>query len=432
MLSRTLGSAGSRSSQRPARLCAGDRYTRFSGIEVRVVPENVTNAPKTPIAASREPLVEDKLLIAKRGENFEQVMRGAGAAPDQIRAMIQAFGGKVRVCRPAGRPGPAGPLCAGPAPGRCPPDRPRFASDQWPARRHGRDQRQGRVRRRSTCPSRTWSVRSAAAEARTTRREDEERAAAAAPASTRASTRPALRTTCRARLIDELVRIFSYDLDFQQRVARRRQSRGDLHRGRRRRARPEILSAALTDRRRDAARLPLPGAEDGLIEYFDEDGRSLKKFLLRKPIADGDHALRLRHRATTRSSAIRRCIPASTGPTASARRSSRPATAPCIKAEWASGYGRRIEIQHANGYVTTYSHQSRFAKGIGPGAKVRQGQVIGYLGNHRPLDRPAPALRGRGQRPLRRPDEDPRAARTRARRPRARRVQAPARRRSRA
>ena len=52
-----------------------------------------------------------------------------------------------------------------------------------------------------------------------------------------------------------------------------------------------------------------------------------------------------------------------------------------IKAEWDSGYGRRIEVQHANGYVTAYSHQSRFANGISPGAKVRQGQVIGYVGN---------------------------------------------------
>jgi murein DD-endopeptidase MepM/ murein hydrolase activator NlpD len=52
-----------------------------------------------------------------------------------------------------------------------------------------------------------------------------------------------------------------------------------------------------------------------------------------------------------------------------------------IKAEWDSGYGRRIEIQHANGYVTSYSHQSAFAKGIAPGVKVRQGQVIGFLGN---------------------------------------------------
>jgi murein DD-endopeptidase MepM/ murein hydrolase activator NlpD len=52
-----------------------------------------------------------------------------------------------------------------------------------------------------------------------------------------------------------------------------------------------------------------------------------------------------------------------------------------IKAEWDSGYGRRTEIQHANGYVTAYNHQSRFAAGIKPGAKVRQGQVIGFVGS---------------------------------------------------
>ena len=78
MLSRTLGNAAAPASTLLSYAPATD--TRFSGIEVRVVPENVTNAPKTPIAASREPLVEEKLLLAKRGENFEQVMRGAGAA----------------------------------------------------------------------------------------------------------------------------------------------------------------------------------------------------------------------------------------------------------------------------------------------------------------------------------------------------------------
>ena len=52
-----------------------------------------------------------------------------------------------------------------------------------------------------------------------------------------------------------------------------------------------------------------------------------------------------------------------------------------IKAEWDGGYGRRVEVQHANGYVTAYSHQSRFASGVRAGARVRQGQVIGYVGN---------------------------------------------------
>ena len=51
-----------------------------------------------------------------------------------------------------------------------------------------------------------------------------------------------------------------------------------------------------------------------------------------------------------------------------------------IKAGWDSGYGRRVEIQHANGYVTTYNHMSGFGRGISEGGRVAQGQVVGYLG----------------------------------------------------
>ena len=52
-----------------------------------------------------------------------------------------------------------------------------------------------------------------------------------------------------------------------------------------------------------------------------------------------------------------------------------------IKAEWDSGYGRRIEVQHANGYVTSYNHHvplREAASRRAPGCS--QGQVIGYLG----------------------------------------------------
>jgi murein DD-endopeptidase MepM/ murein hydrolase activator NlpD len=51
-----------------------------------------------------------------------------------------------------------------------------------------------------------------------------------------------------------------------------------------------------------------------------------------------------------------------------------------IKAGWDSGYGRRVEIQHANGYVTTYNHMSGFGRGIVEGVRVTQGQVVGFLG----------------------------------------------------
>ena len=51
------------------------------------------------------------------------------------------------------------------------------------------------------------------------------------------------------------------------------------------------------------------------------------------------------------------------------------------KAGWDSGgYGNQTLIRHANGYVSSYNHQSAIAKGIKPGAKVRQGQVIGFVG----------------------------------------------------
>ena len=50
------------------------------------------------------------------------------------------------------------------------------------------------------------------------------------------------------------------------------------------------------------------------------------------------------------------------------------------KAGWAGGYGRQTIIRHANGYETSYNHQSAIANGVMPGAKVRQGQVIGYVG----------------------------------------------------
>jgi murein DD-endopeptidase MepM/ murein hydrolase activator NlpD len=45
------------------------------------------------------------------------------------------------------------------------------------------------------------------------------------------------------------------------------------------------------------------------------------------------------------------------------------------------GYGNVVRIRHAHGFVTLYGHVSTFADGIQPGARVRQGQVIAYVGS---------------------------------------------------
>jgi hypothetical protein len=50
-------------------------------------------------------------------------------------------------------------------------------------------------------------------------------------------------------------------------------------------------------------------------------------------------------------------------------------------AGWKGGYGNFVEIKHPNNFTTTYGHLKSFGKGIKAGAKVKQGQVVGYIGS---------------------------------------------------
>ena len=120
--------------------------------------------------------------------------------------------------------------------------------------------------------------------------------------------------------------------------------------------------------------------EDGAFDYFDEDGRSAKQFLLRNPLPNG----KFRSGFGGRRHPILGYSKMHTGVDWAA-----PAGSPIIaagngvveKAGWAGGYGKQTIIRHANGYETSYNHQSRIGEGIKPGVKVRQGQVIGYVGS---------------------------------------------------
>ncbi|HMB53779.1 MAG TPA: M23 family metallopeptidase, partial [Thermoanaerobaculia bacterium] len=50
-------------------------------------------------------------------------------------------------------------------------------------------------------------------------------------------------------------------------------------------------------------------------------------------------------------------------------------------AAWGKGSGKMVKVRHPNGYLTAYLHLSRFAAGIRPGARVRQGDVVAYSGS---------------------------------------------------
>lgn len=50
-------------------------------------------------------------------------------------------------------------------------------------------------------------------------------------------------------------------------------------------------------------------------------------------------------------------------------------------AGWKGGFGKYVEIRHANGYMTSYGHLKDYGRGIKAGAKVKQGQTVGYVGS---------------------------------------------------
>jgi len=119
---------------------------------------------------------------------------------------------------------------------------------------------------------------------------------------------------------------------------------------------------------------------DGSVDYFDQNGKSAKQFLLRNPVPNGvfrsPFGMR-RHPILGYSrmhSGVDWAAPRGTPIIATGNGT-------VEKAGWTNGYGYQTLLRHANGYVTSYNHQNAIARGVTAGARVRQGQVIGYVGS---------------------------------------------------
>ncbi|RDE08858.1 M23 family metallopeptidase [Pelagibacterium lacus] len=180
--------------------------------------------------------------------------------------------------------------------------------------------------------------------------------------------------------IDRIAAMFAYDLDLTRRV-----SPGDsieilLSGTAETQEEQELLYVALTlgNTVRELFRFQ---TADGVIDFYNPDGETGKQFLLRRPLEGGGT---LRSRYGYRSHPIFGDYRLHSGVDLAARTGT-PIYAGgdgiVEMAQWYSGYGRYVELRHANGYNTAYGHMTAIADGITPGTSVTQGQVIGYVGS---------------------------------------------------
>jgi len=183
-------------------------------------------------------------------------------------------------------------------------------------------------------------------------------------------------------IMTQLIRAFSYDVDFQREI-----QPGDSF---------AVLFEQMNDEDGNLAKtgdllyasLTLSGTkieiyrftpESGFPDFFNPHGESVRKALLRTPI-DGARitsGFGMRLHPILGYSKMHKGIDfgAPTGTPIFAA-----GDGVIAKLGREGGYGNYIQIRHNSEYSTAYGHMSRFAKGLHVGSRVKQGDIIGYVG----------------------------------------------------
>ena len=184
-------------------------------------------------------------------------------------------------------------------------------------------------------------------------------------------------------VIVDLIRIFSFDVDFQREVRKGDQFEifyeRKLSEDGRRVQEGNILFARLTLSGKDIKLYRYTPQGSDFADYFHEDGQSSKKTLMKTPI----EGARLSSYYGNRKHPVLGYNRMHKGVDFSA-----PTGTPIMAAgdgviersSWYGSFGNYLRIRHNGTYKTIYAHMSKYGRGIKKGVRVKQGQIIGYVG----------------------------------------------------
>ena len=182
--------------------------------------------------------------------------------------------------------------------------------------------------------------------------------------------------------IIEFARIFGFEIDFQRDIRKNDyfkiiyekyfDENGEFIKS------GSILYALMSVNGRDISLYKF--GNDKEYGYFDVNGKSVEKALMKSPI----NGARLSSSFGMRKHPILGFTKLHTGTDFAAKEGTpimASGTGTITRAKWCGGGGNCIKIKHNSTYETVYAHMKSFAKGIKVGKKVRQGQIIGYVGS---------------------------------------------------
>jgi murein DD-endopeptidase MepM/ murein hydrolase activator NlpD len=365
---------GAQSDLKMAYATEGTVSDPYAGFETRVVPENVTLLAKTKEQVTGGNSSGERVHMVKKGDTVTSILRDQGATPEEAKSIAATLGArgrdgglkegeKLRILM-----APAGPGQ------RLQPYRVIVANDTAVEAVAALSDLGKYV---------AVDVQSMNTVTETADNSDDDDDDGTGVRLYQSIYETALRNKVPPGVIEDMVRIYSYDVDFQRKV-----QPGDsfdvFYAGEDEGAtiteKPEVLFASLTVGGETKKYYRFQTPDDAVVDYYDETGKSAKKFLVRKPV---NNAI-MRSGFGIRRHPILGYVKMHTGVDWAT-----PYGTPIFasgngvieKAEWEGGYGKYVRIKHNNGYETAYGHMSAFAKGMEPGKRVRQGQVIGFVGS---------------------------------------------------